>query len=88
MDIAVFWRVRRPDDHRRIEKPCIPDRHAGFDAVPFGFNRGRDDTAVRGVVGRNNNRFAAKEGICLLLNRGKAGIEINVHDCRRVVIER
>ena len=38
------------------------------------------------VVGRYNDRFSAKEGICLLLDGCKATIEVNVHDSRGIKI--
>jgi hypothetical protein len=75
-----------PHDNTGVEKPCVSDSHSGFYAVTFRFNRGSNDTAVRGVIGRNYNRFVAKEGVSLLLNRCKATIKVNVHDCRRIVI--
>ena len=62
MDSPIFCRVRSFDDHGRVEESGIPDRHAGFDAVPFGFYGGSHNAAVGGVVGGDNDRFSAKEG--------------------------
>ena len=72
MDSPVFGRVWGSDDHRRVEEPRIPDSHAGFDAVAFRFNGGSNHTPVGAVVGRDNDRFSAKEGISLLLTCANA----------------
>ena len=84
---AVLFRIGSSDNDWGIEESCVSHRHAGFNAVALRLNRGRDHTAVRGVVGGDNDWFSAKEGISLLFNRGKARVKIDVHDCRRVVIE-
>lgn len=80
MDCPVFGRVRRSDNNTRVEEPGIPDRHAGFNAIALGFNGWRDHAPVRAVIRGNNNRFAPKQGIGLLFNGGKAGVEVNVHN--------
>jgi hypothetical protein len=69
-----------------VEEPRVSYRHAGFDAVAFGLNRGSNHTAVRAVVGRDNDRFSAKEGIGLLFTCSECRIEVYMHYCRGIVI--
>src|SRR3954467_13755745 len=87
MDCSVLCWVRCPDNGARVEEPCIPDRHAGFDAVLLGFDRGGDYAAVRTVVGRHDNWFAPEEGIGLLLYRAECRVEVSVQNSRRIVID-
>ena len=87
MHPPIFGRVGRPDNDLRIQQLRFLHHHAGFDAVLFGFNGGGNDTAARRVVGRNDNRLAPQQGVCLLFDGCKAGIQVDVHDSRRVVIE-
>jgi hypothetical protein len=70
-----------------IEESGIPDRHASFDAMAFGFNRRRNHTPVGPVIRCHHNRLSEKQGIGLLFNGGKAGIEVNVHDGWLVAID-
>jgi hypothetical protein len=58
----------------------MPYRFASMDGAtthPFG-----------AIVGGNDNRLAPEQGIGLLFNGGKAGIQVNVHDQRLVAVNR
>jgi hypothetical protein len=80
MHCPVFGRIRRSDNDLGLEESGIPDRHPCLNAVLLGLNGWRNHAAVGAVICRNDQGFAPKQGIGLLLNGGKAGIEVNVHD--------
>jgi hypothetical protein len=87
MDCSVFARIRRADNDVRVEEFGIPDRHASFNAVSFGFNGWCNHAPVGAVIRCYDKGFATEEGIGLLFDGGKAGIEVNVHDQGLVAVD-
>src|SRR5688572_7395948 len=84
----IFCRVRRSNDDLWVEEPSIPHGHAGLDAKALRFNRRRYHASIRAIVRGDNHWLAAKEGIGLLLNGGKAGIQVDVHDGWCIMIKK
>ena len=76
----IFIWVWRKDYKTRAKKTAVFHSHTDFDTELFGLDRGSDDTAIWRVVSDDGDGLVPQKWIGLLLDGGKAGIEINVHD--------
>ena len=78
--MAVFPRIGSENLRSGADQFAVFDPHAGFDTQSFGLNRGSQNTTGGGSIGSDSNRFTPQQRVGLLLDGGKTGIKIDVHN--------
>lgn len=87
VDETVFVRVGFENGDFRTDGFSLLDTSAHLNTKTLGLDGGSDDTTTGLVVGGNSDGAAAEQRIGLLLNGGKAGVDIKMEDGGRFWIK-
>jgi len=82
MDLTIFGWVGHASDEPGTELLALGKSHPGFDAPELGFDTGGQNTTVGSIRMNNGEGTVTQEWVGLLFDRGKTGVEVEVHDLR------